>query len=413
VELPLYSVFTPTHRPDHLEAAFASLLAQTERNWEWIIVPNGPCAFVTDRIRRDPRVRVLAAPDELATRGIGALKRFACGAARGRVLVELDHDDLLMPRALARIGDAIGARDAGFAYSDFANFRADGTSQVYDAAYGWESYPVAGLAGEPLVAMRAFDAGAAALHAIYYAPNHVRAWHRDTYARAGGHDGAFGVADDYDLVCRTWLTGAPFVHIGECLYLYRLWPDGANTFVARNAEIQQRQQEVANRYVYALIAEECRRRALPMADLGGDAVAGHAQLDLCDLASGRLCCADDALGCVRAYDCLDRLPSCAGGPCAHERGCLVGAMNEIHRVLVPGGWLVARVAARAEWNSGCFAPFTDRLHAGCVAGAHARFQATRVWREAPVGIAAGDGEAYIHADLVALKGQRQPGIVSI
>ncbi|MBK7469357.1 MAG: glycosyltransferase [Betaproteobacteria bacterium] len=137
-----FSVFTPTHRPDYIAEAFDSLLAQTCPDWEWVIVPNGPLAALPGRVLSDPRVRVIAAPDDIAAQGIGALKRFACERCQGDYLVELDHDDLLVPEALARIAEAAARTGAGFLYSDFANFRADGTCEVYGAAYGWESYPV-------------------------------------------------------------------------------------------------------------------------------------------------------------------------------------------------------------------------------------------------------------------------------
>ncbi|MEO8487233.1 MAG: glycosyltransferase [Betaproteobacteria bacterium] len=469
-----FTVFTPTHRPDHLADAFDSLVAQTRADWEWVLVPNGPHASIPDRIAQDVRVRVVPAPDGVAEQGIGALKRFACIQARGTWLVEFDHDDLLVPNALERIDAFAGNRDSGFVFSDFANFRADGTCQVYDAEFGWESYPVEGNRGERYTAMRAFEPDASSLHRIHFAPNHVRAWHRDTYALAGAHDASLPVADDHDLVCRTWLTGAPFVHIPECLYLYRLLPDGRNTYVQRNAEIQERQQQMSNRYVYALIAEWCRRRALPMIDLGDASqrppgyrsVAGrvpcesgfsgkksvdgsesrgsgftaaplgaHSSIPSDDanahvVPRGGLPDPDDSIGCVRAWDCLDRVPACADARCDHGRGvdpgrCVVGTMNEIYRVLAPGGWLLVRMPSngasveapvaphRSRWNPDTFRMFTQRARAAGVPGTRCRFQGARIWEEFPSRRHEEHGVPYVYADLVALKGQRQPGVCEI
>src|SRR5690348_4542507 len=135
------SVFTPTHKPDYLAEAHASLAAQQGVDWEWVLVPNGRAFEVPERIRADARVRVVAAPDWIAKLGVGALKRFSCEQCEGDVLVELDHDDLLVPSALGKIAGAV-SDGAGFVYSDFANFRADGSCEVYDKAYGWESYAV-------------------------------------------------------------------------------------------------------------------------------------------------------------------------------------------------------------------------------------------------------------------------------
>ena len=433
-----FSVFTPTHRPDHLPQAFASLAAQTRVDWEWVIVPNGPDASVPDHIARDPRVRVIVAPDANGEQRVGALKRFACEHCRGDLLVELDHDDLLLPHALARIGDAAQQGAAGFIYSDCANFREDGSCDVYDGSFGWESYAVAETGCGPLTAMRAFAADASSLHLIFFAPNHVRAWHRDAYAQAGGHDAALAVADDHDLMCRTWLSGAPFHHIPECLYLYRLHADGRNTFVQRNAEIQQRQQEISNRYVHALIAEWCRRGALPMVSLGSasDCPPGYTHVGAAAAAAGVTGTAgipfpDGSVGCVRAYDCLQYVPPCAGARCDHgthdgEPGrCVVGMMNEIYRVLAPGGWLVSRTPSsdgrdasaqprqQSLWNAEAFRAYTQREYAQHIAGLKCRFQATRVWQDFPDARRAAGEVRYVYADLVALKGQRQPGICAI
>jgi glycosyltransferase involved in cell wall biosynthesis len=206
-----FSVFTPTHRPTFIDDAFESLLGQSNADWEWLLVPNGG-AVIPDRIRAHPQVRVVAAPDWVSRLGIGALKRFACEQCAGDYLVELDHDDLLTADALAKISAAIDTAGAEFLYSDFANFRADGTCEVYDRAYGWQSYPFAAY-GRNYTALRAFPPDASALHLIFFAPNHVRVWSRAAYQRAGGHDSTLGVTDDHDLVCRTYLTGAKFHYI--------------------------------------------------------------------------------------------------------------------------------------------------------------------------------------------------------
>jgi glycosyltransferase involved in cell wall biosynthesis len=399
-----FSVFTPTHRPDHLAAAHASLNAQGRSDWEWVLVPNGPRASIPEAIARDPRVRVMPAPADVAAGGVGSLKRYACLRCDGEWLVELDHDDELFPSALARIAEAADRAGPAFVYSDFVHLRTDGSCEVFDPAFGWSSYAVDGPHGERWTAMRAFAPDASSLHVIHYAPNHVRAWHRDVYARAGAHDASLPVADDHGLLCSTWLTGAPFVHVPECLYLYRVHADGSNTYVERNAEVQERQRELSNRYVYALVAEQCRRRGQPMIDLahesarlpGFDAVEDVESI--ADL-RGALPFDDGAVGCVRAWNGFERRVDAATGRIDPQ---LVAAMNEIHRVLAPGGWLLAR-AALPPATLDTFRTFTQRWRADAVPGIACRFQGARIWAE----------DSFAYADLVALKGQVQPGPVDI
>lgn len=428
----MISLFTPTHDARYLGAAHDSLLAQAGAPaWEWVIVPNGNAVEIPAAVRDDPRVRIVPAPAGLEREGVGALKRYACQHCRGGILFELDHDDLLAPTALAEVRDAVDRDGAGFVYSDFCEFRADGSSRTYLANHGWQQYEVE-FQGRTWQAMRAFPADPRSLHLIFYAPNHLRAWTRAAYDAAGGHDASLPVTDDHDLLCRTYLAGVKFVHLPRCLYFYRLLEEGANTFLQRNAEIQQRQQQISNTYVYRLIAEWCRREGLPMYDLGGghNSPAGYRSVDLanadvtCDVRRG-LPFAESSVGCIRAWDFLEHIPHCRDSSCSHGTDgaplCTVGLMNEIHRVLVPGGWLVSRTPSTdgrgafqdpthaSFWNPNSFWYYTRREQAQFVPGIRCRFQGTRIWQTFPTEWHQTHNIPYVYADLVALKGQRQPG----
>jgi hypothetical protein len=413
----MISIFTPTHRPDHLMEAFDSFRHEHSLDWEWILVPNGEKASVPEPIVNDERVRVLPSSET----GVGALKKFACGQAIGDILLELDHDDILVSGALRRVRDEVN-NGASFVYSDFANFRHDGSCDVYGRHYGWKAYPVG-----QLTAMSAFEPSAATLQQIYYAPNHVRAWTREAYDAAGGHDPSLQVVDDHDLVCRTYLTGATFKHIPECLYLYRLHQDGSNTYLQRNAEIQTKQQEIANRYIYRLIAEECQRKSWPMLDFGGahNCPAGYVPIDLDlgqDVFEVLAATPDSSVGAIRAVDFLEHIPHCRDSRCEHKH-CVVGLVNEVYRVLVAGGWFLTGTPSTdgrgafqdpthcSFWNRNSWFYYTRAEQQKYVRGIKAQFQATRIWDAFPNDWCKTHNIPYIYADLVALKGQRQPGLV--
>ncbi|MBS4095490.1 MAG: glycosyltransferase [Sulfuricella sp.] len=429
-----FSIFTPTHKPDYLIDTFNSLLRQSDHDWEWVVVPNGGC-IIPAALRQHPQVRIVTPPDYLGKLGVGGLKRFACEQSRGEWLVELDHDDFLAPHALARIRQAAKESGAGFIYSDFSNFYPNGTCQVYDAAFGWENYTTR-LDGREFTAMRAFPVDPSGLAAIFFTPNHVRAWRHDVYRQVDGHDPLLPVCDDYELVLRTYLAGVTFHHIPECLYFYRLQEDGGNTFLERNREIQERQQQIANQYLYRVIAEWCRRETLPMLDLGGahNSPEGYTSVDVAD---ADICCdiryglplPDNSVGCIRAWDFLEHIPACGSVACQHGADggprCTVGVMNEIYRVLVPGGWLISRTPSTegrgafqdpshaSFWNPNSFWYYTRREQAGYLRGVTCRFQANRVWQAFPSPWHEQNHILYVFADLVALKGQRQAGICEI
>src|SRR6516164_6821201 len=133
----MISVFTPTHTPDYLVEAYNSLCAQTYQDFEWVLVPNGPDARIPEPIAQDKRVRIVALED---TR-IGALKAHAVSQCRGGLLVELDHDDVLVETCLADLYEAAAAADGhAFIHSDCVNFLPDGTSVVFHQSFGWEVY---------------------------------------------------------------------------------------------------------------------------------------------------------------------------------------------------------------------------------------------------------------------------------
>jgi O-antigen biosynthesis protein len=413
------SVFTPTNEERWLETVYESLCAQTYQDFEWVLVPNqmGP-HLVPERIRNDKRVRVI--PSDL--KGVGALKRFACGQCRGELFVELDHDDRLTPDALGVLADAAKATPDAFYYSDFVSLFPDGRSEVYGPHWGWEGFPFE-FEGEKHTAMRAFETTARALCEIYYAPNHVRAWSRRAYDLSGGYDAALAVGDDHDLLCRTYLAGTPFVHVPKVLYIYSSHPDSASH--KDNAAVQVQQRVNMSRYTYPLIYEECRRRQKPMLDLGLGTghKPGFAPLPFCydGISAGFAKLQNlqpDSVGCFWAADILQRIPMTS----------IAEFFNLIYRALMPGGWALFQAPSTDDgegnagrgafqdpghvsfWNVNSFWYYSHRDYAKHVTGLKARFQLVRCWAEYPTPWHKANFIPYVNANMYALKGQRAPGL---
>lgn len=443
--MPQFSVFTPTHNTRWLGDCYESLVAQAVADWEWVVLLNGALPGpVPAAALADPRVRVLKAPPALA--GIGALKAAAASACGGAILVELDHDDRLAPGCLAALGRAATERPGGFYYSDFVNEFDNGAPETFASDHGWERYEAV-VAGRPRLCQRAFPPTPRSLCELWYAPNHVRAWAREAYAAAGGHDPAMAVGDDHDLVCRTYLAGAPFVHVPEPLYLYRRVVEtrARNTYADALAAIAEASGRNTDRYLHALVAEWCRRERLPRLDLGGahgcppgftavdaalprtdlpalgrrlrdhrgadwpDQVGGDALELLRELPA-------DSVGCLRAVDFVEHLP----------RADMVPFMNEAYRVLAPDGFLLTLTPSsdgRGAFqdpthtnfvNENSFWYYTDREYAKYLNGAVAcRFQAVRLRTEFPSEWHRHRQVPYVVADLAAVKGLRAVGPVLI
>jgi SAM-dependent methyltransferase len=416
------SVITPTHDVTWLGDAWASLQAQTHDDWDWLLLPNGGATIPT-AIATSHRVRVL--PEDWTTTGnVGGLKRQLCNLASGSVIVELDHDDILTPNCLAEIAAAIADPfQPAFVYSDFVQFWPDHRSHVFGAAQGWEEYPFE-HAGRSYMATRAFEPTASSLRQIYWSPNHVRAWTKAAYALVGGHDPELPVCDDHDLICRMYLAQVPFHYISKALYLYRDRadnPEAQNSFRSFHGDgtLEKIHHRNQNRYTWKLAHEWCRRAKLAMYDLGGriGCPEGYKSVDLldadviCDVARG-LPFESDSVGIFRAADFLEHIP--------RER--VVFVMNELWRCLAPGGWIISRTPSTGGkgafcdpthasfWNDLSFRYYTDRRYAAYVPEISCRFEAARVWECYPSDWHKRNELKYVYADLVALKGQRHPGL---
>jgi hypothetical protein len=420
------SVITPTHDTAWLGDTWASLQAQAHGDWDWLILPNGDAKIPPD-IVADGRVGVM--PEDWGSSGnIGALKRRLSDCAAGPVVVELDHDDILTADCLAEVEAAVAAAVGdparpAFVYSDFVQFWPGHDSHVFDANQGWMQYPFA-HDGHSYAAMSAFEADANSLRQIYYAPNHVRAWTKAAYTLVGGHDPELAICDDHDLVCRMYLARVPFQHVPKVLYLYRERAGGPvvqNSYrnFREDGTLEKVHHRNQNRYTWKLVHEWCRRAGLPMYDLGGriDCPEGYKSIDLrdadvvCDVTRG-MPFEDSSVGVFRAADFLEHIP----------REHVVAFMNEMWRCLAPGGWLISRTPSTGGkgafcdpthasfWNDLSFRYYTDRRYAAYVPEITCRFQAARVWECYPSPWHEKQELKYVYADLIALKGQRVPGL---
>lgn len=246
-ERPLVTVFTAAYRSgERLQRPYRSLLAQTYSHWEWVVLDDSgdDCATFRQCIAplEDPRVvKVMLAQH---SGRIGSVKRMAAGMGRGQILLELDHDDELTPDALQRVVDAFMAHpDAGFVFGECAEvYETTGLSHWYgwDAGYGfsmvWRQWDVVG--GRVVTVQRTPDTNARTIGHLVGLPNHPRAWSRALYEAVGGYRAGLSVADDYDLLVRSFLVGR-FVRVPHLLYRQYRNAQGNNTTFSRNGQIQR------------------------------------------------------------------------------------------------------------------------------------------------------------------------------
>jgi glycosyltransferase involved in cell wall biosynthesis len=250
-DLPLVTVFTPTCRPgERIQRPLRSLQEQTYTNWEWILVDDsddGGRTFemLTRLARTDHRIRVFKPWAHSGV--IGQVKQWACKLGGGRILVELDHDDALTDYALELV--VRGFRqfpEAGFLYTDCAEVYGDGTSFTYRDgwAFGYGAYADVEYRGRVYKSGSGGNINAKTIRHIVSAPNHLRAWRKAVYDAIGGHNPGLHVADDYELLVRTFL-GTRMLRVPRLGYLQYI-SDTAQ--VARNGDIQRHVRAIRAQY---------------------------------------------------------------------------------------------------------------------------------------------------------------------
>jgi len=409
---PRVSVFTPSHDPRYLDECYASLDAQTMSDWEWVVLLNGGAQW---KRPDDERVIVRSA----TVTGVGALKARACEMARGELLVELDHDDVLATTALAQVVAAFDDHpEVGFVYSDCAQINADGSrnDDRFDEANGWVYYETE-VDGREVQAVTALEPSPHNLAYIWYAPNHVRAFRREVYDDVGGYDTTRDILDDQDLMARLY-QATRFWHIPECLYLQRVG-HGGNTQSQSdtNARIQTETVALYDATIQPNALAWAAREGLVALDLGGahNCPEGYVPVDIAlsgeDVFETLAGYEDGEVGVVRAVDFLEHVADS------------VALLNEIHRVLAHGGLLLSLTPStdgRGAWmdpthtafyNENSWWYWTNAEYSKYVPAIKGRFQSSRCFTFFPSAWHFENRISYVCANMIALKpgGARQGG----
>ncbi|MEV0490932.1 glycosyltransferase [Streptomyces atratus] len=406
---PKFSVFTPSHRPRFLDECLATLQAQTHSDWEWVVLLNNGARWRPEK--PDDRVRVEIA-DNVA--GVGAAKRRACELARGEILVELDHDDLLAKDCLAELSKAFDENPGVvFVYSHTAQITEDGgrDDSRFNEAHGWQ-YEEVDVDGRQLLQAVSMAPTPHNVSYIWYAPNHVRAFRKGAYEQVGGYDATRTVLDDQDLMCRLFQLG-DFHLIPRCLYLQRQHPHNTQRDTEINAHIQRETVALYDKYVEVNALAWTKRRGLLALDLG----AAHRKppgylgvdqyprdgVDIVATLPGPLDLPDDSVGLVRAVDFLEHVPA------------KIPLINELYRLLAPGGMLLSRTPSSdgrgayqdpthvAYYNENSFWYYTDDQYRAFVPEIRARFQRSRLVTYFPTDWHSRNNISYVQANLIAMK----------
>jgi glycosyltransferase involved in cell wall biosynthesis len=342
------SIITPTNNPVFLKELEDSILGQTHRDWEWIILLNQGAKYSAS----DERIKIIECP--FVNDSIGFLKRLACMQTTGDVIAEVDHDDLLVSDCLAKIAAAFDEDpEVGFVFS--RNAKLADNFRPYMAEYGW-THSLFRWGKKNLIAMHNQPVTPGRLGHIWFAPDHIRTWRRDVYESIGGHDDSLKVCDDLDLMHRLYMV-TKFKEIEEVLYLYRI--TGSNTYVSRGPQIRELDGRLYDKNIRGLAERFATLNGLDIVDMGSLKS---------EPGSGLEGMADQSVGLIIAHDTLQYIED------------PIMFMREAYRVLAKGGMLMCEVPssdgrgawqdplAVSVWNQNSFMYYTQASYAKKIGG---------------------------------------------
>jgi glycosyltransferase involved in cell wall biosynthesis len=244
-DYPLISIFTTTYKSAHkIQRPYRSLIGQTYKDWEWVIMDDSDddgetYEMLKELASTDYRIRLYK--DSKHSGYIGKMKRDVAMMGNGDILIELDHDDDIMSNTLSLIKEAFAMDpEIGFVYSDYSEIYENGQNFNYSEqyAYGYGSYTKALYNGGWINVAQSVPFNGSTLRHIVGVPNHIRSWRASAYRELGGNNPNLHVADDYELILRTFLKYR-VCRIPKCLYIQYRNRGGNNFTFIRNREIQK------------------------------------------------------------------------------------------------------------------------------------------------------------------------------
>lgn len=245
----LISYFTSVYnRGEKVSLQYDNLVKQTYDNWEWIVVNDSTDGGKTQKhldklMLMDPRVKVYEFKNK--TKGvIGEAKYRAASLCNGIILAELDHDDFLVENCSELLMNAYKKYpNAGFFYTDSVEMKEDKTQVIYGEGFacGYGRYRTVKYQDQLMNVQVTPNINPKTIRHIVGVPNHIRAWTRDTYFSIGGHNRRLPIADDYELIVRTFLN-TRMVKIPAMAYIQNM--HSSNSQDVSRKDIQRRVRSI-------------------------------------------------------------------------------------------------------------------------------------------------------------------------
>lgn len=203
----------------HLRDAIDSILQQTFKDFEFIIVNDGSNDATIDILHdfgtRDPRMRIIEQPNA----GLTVALEVGCSAATGEFIARQDADDWSDPARIEKLVKLIDHQTDVVMVSSWATYMDD---------HG-EIVELVERCADPVIATSKL------LYEKYGPPAHGTVmFRRCAYHQVGGYRTSFYFGQDSDLWLRLALVGS-IAYVQESLYRWRISVNGISS---KNSDLQ-------------------------------------------------------------------------------------------------------------------------------------------------------------------------------
>jgi glycosyltransferase involved in cell wall biosynthesis len=241
---PTFSIFTTCYKSyEKIFRAYNSLLKQELKFWEWVVIDDSPeddhFNFLKSVLDKDKRVRLYKRSENSGN--IGNVKNEAVSLCRGKYVLELDHDDEILPDLLKDATKVFDDNDdIGFIYADFSNIYENWENFNYGNFFGlgYEGYYMQKYNNRWIFVCSTANINNITLSHNVSVPNHPRIWRKKTLLEIGNFNELMPISDDYELLLRTSVS-TKIAKIHKLGYIQYMNTNNNNFSLIRNGEINR------------------------------------------------------------------------------------------------------------------------------------------------------------------------------
>lgn len=241
---PTFSLFTPSYNSyNKILRVYNSLQKQTLLDWEWIIMDDSPddthFNFLRENFSKDSRIRFYRRASNNGS--IGNVKNETIGLCRGKYVIEMDHDDELIPCVLQESADLFDSNpEIGFIYYDCACVYENGENQSFGdfICKGYGGYYSQKYEGYWRLIYITPNINNITMSHLVCCPNHPRIWRQTTLLEMGSYCEYLPICDDYEIILRTAIS-SKIAKIHKLGYIQYMNDSNNNFSLIRNSEINR------------------------------------------------------------------------------------------------------------------------------------------------------------------------------